>query len=238
MESGYVIAANGVAFGNVHYVIMGCGRVGSTLAMQLANRGHSVAIIDQDAEAFSRLPDDFPGQQVTGLGFDRDVLTKAGIKDAAGFAAVSSGDNSNIISARVVRETFGVSNVVARIYDPERAAIYERFGVPTVPTVSWTTDQVLRRLIPLPARVELHNSTAKLSVYHVQLGEVWLGSSVGALEDAAPARVAFLVRGGEGVIPRWDTVFQEGDEVRLVAHPQDITTVEKILAEGTEEEGE
>lgn len=217
---------------------MGCGRVGASLAVELSNRGHSVSIIDQDSEAFRRLPDSFEGQQVTGVGFDREALEEAGIAEAAGFAAVSSGDNSNIIAARVVRETFGVSNVVARIYDPERAAIYERFGVPTVPTVSWTTDQVIRRLIPLPAQVELRNSTAELSIYHVQLGTLWLGRSVAELENLLPLRVAFLIRGGEGVIPRYDTVLQEGDEVRVVAAPTNIRQIEAALAEGPREESE
>lgn len=214
---------------------MGCGRVGATLAIELSERGHSVSIIDQDSEAFSRLPDDFSGHQVTGVGFDREALEEAGIAEAEGFAAVSSGDNSNIIAARVVRETFGVSNVVARIYDPERAAIYERFGVPTVPTVSWTTDQVMRRLIPLPAQVELRNSTADLSVYHVQVGESWLGRSIGELEDLLPLRVAFLVRGGEGVLPRYDTVIQQGDEVRVAASPTHIRRIEAVLADGPSE---
>ena len=103
---------------------MGCGRVGAALALSLSAIGHSVAIIDQDAEAFRKLPEDFPGQQITGVGFDRDVLARANIDDAAGFAAVSSGDNANIIAARVARETFGLTNVVARVYDPTRAIIY------------------------------------------------------------------------------------------------------------------
>ena len=103
---------------------MGCGRVGSTLASSLSRRGHSVAVVDQDATAFRRLGHDFGGQQVVGVGFDRDTLIEAGIEQAAAFAAVSSGDNSNILSARVARETFGVDNVVARIYDPRRAEVY------------------------------------------------------------------------------------------------------------------
>lgn len=217
---------------------MGCGRVGASLAAELSDRGHSVAIIDQNPAAFSRLPDTFDGQQVTGVGFDREALEQAGIEQAAGFAAVSSGDNSNVIAARVVRETFGVSNVVARIYDPPRAAIYERFGVPTVPTVSWTTDQVLRRLIPLPAQVEMRSSAANLSVYSVQVGLPWLGRSVAELEDHLPLRVAFLVRGGEGVIPRDTTVIQKGDQVRVVASPDSISRIESVLAEGPKEQSE
>ena len=134
--------------GSMHIVIMGCGRVGSTLAHILEDNGHSVAIIDRDPQAFRRLRAGFRGRRVTGVGFDRGVLIDAGIESAAAYVAVSSGDNSNLISARVARETFGVDNVVARIYDPRRAEVYPRLGIPTVATVRWTADQVMRRILP------------------------------------------------------------------------------------------
>jgi trk system potassium uptake protein TrkA len=132
----------------VHVVIMGCGRVGSALARTLEGLGHSVAIIDRDAAAFRRLSADFAGQQITGVGFDRDTLLEAGIDRAHAFAAVSSGDNSNIIAARVARETFGLDNVVARIYDANRRRSTRSSASPTVATVRWTADQVIRRLLP------------------------------------------------------------------------------------------
>src|SRR5260221_3156953 len=116
---------------------MGCGRVGSALAKSLESKGHSVAIIDQDVGAFRRLSADCDGQRVTGVGFDRDTLVEAGIERAEAFAAISSGDNSNIIAARVARETFGIENVVARIYDYGRAEVYQKLGIPTVATVRW-----------------------------------------------------------------------------------------------------
>ena len=127
---------------------MGCGRVGSSLAIELEAAGHSVAIIDQAREAFRRLGPNFKGQTVTGVGFDRDTLLEAGIEKADAFAAVSNGDNSNILAARVARETYGVQNTVARIYDPGRAEIYQRLGIPTVATVIWATDQIMRRIVP------------------------------------------------------------------------------------------
>ncbi|NDF42443.1 MAG: TrkA family potassium uptake protein, partial [Actinobacteria bacterium] len=118
----------------MHIVIMGCGRVGSTLAQDFQSLGHTVSIIDQDREAFRRLGPNFSGTTVTGMGFDRDTLLQAGIEKADAFAAVSNGDNSNILAARVARETYGVKKVVARIYDPARAEIYQRLGIPTVAT--------------------------------------------------------------------------------------------------------
>src|SRR2546430_8570926 len=127
---------------------MGCGRVGSTLAHILEDRGSTVAVVDRDPEAFRRLRPAFKGERVTGIGFDREVLSRAGIERADGFAAVSSGDNSNIIAARVARETFGVPQVAARIYDPRRAEVYERLGLPTVATGRWTAAQMLRKLLP------------------------------------------------------------------------------------------
>ena len=127
---------------------MGCGRVGSLLARSLEERHHTVAVIDSNPDAFRRLGASFSGIRVTGMGFDQDVLDQAGIHRADAFLAVSSGDNSNIIAARVARETFGIENVVARIYDPGRAEVYERLGIPTVATVKWTADQVLRRILP------------------------------------------------------------------------------------------
>src|SRR5215210_1340847 len=134
--------------GSVHVVVVGCGRVGSELAGTLEKSGHTVAVIDKDANAFRRLAPGYAGQRVVGFGFDRDNLVEAGIERAGAVAAVTNGDNSNILVARIARESFGIERVVARIYDPRRAAIYQRLGIPTVATVSWTTDQVLRRLLP------------------------------------------------------------------------------------------
>src|ERR1700753_3166668 len=143
---------------------MGCGRVGSTLALSLEQRGHSVSVIDVDQDAFRRLGADFAGDRITGIGFARDVLVDAGIERADAFAAVSSGDNSNIISARVARETFGVDRVVARIYDGKRAEVYERLGIPTVATVRWTADRMLRQLLPESNTEVWRDPTSSISI--------------------------------------------------------------------------
>jgi len=200
----------------VHVVIMGCGRVGSTLAHNLEDRGHSVAVIDKDATAFRRLPSDFAGTRVTGSGYDRDVLQSAGIEQADAFAAVSSGDNSNIISARLARETFGVSRVAARIYDQRRAEVYERLGIPTVATVRWTADRMLRHLVP-EGHVEIfRDPTSTVSIVEVPLHREWIGRPLQALERAAGTRAAYLMRFGIGTLPTPSTVLQEGDQVFML----------------------
>jgi trk system potassium uptake protein TrkA len=215
----------------VHVVIMGCGRVGSTLAASLEAAEHSVAIVDLAATAFRRLPQDFKGKQVVGVGFDRDTLVEAGIEQASAFAAVSSGDNSNIISARVARETFGVENVVARIYDPRRAEVYSRLGIPTVATVRWTADSILRRMLPDGAHSEWTDPTGHLALCEVAYNIGWVGRSVGQIQSAvAGTRVAFLTRYGEAVLPTRDTALQDGDQMHVLIVRQDIEKIEAILA--------
>src|SRR3954462_11230739 len=161
---------------------MGCGRVGSTIAHSPEHFGHSVAVDDQSAEAFRRLGPDFAGRTVTGVGFDRDTLIEAGIEKAGAFAAVSSGDNSNIISARVARETFGVDNVVARIYDPGRAEVYQRLGIPTVATGRWTADQMMRRLLPHGSEPEWRDPTGTMRLAEVAVDPSWIGHRITELE--------------------------------------------------------
>jgi len=209
---------------------MGCGRTGSTLAQLVEDRGHTVAVVDQNPDAFRRLGTQFEGQRVTGLGFDRDTLLEAGIQDAYAFAAVSSGDNSNILAARVARETFGVSNVVARIYDPGRAEVYQRLGIPTVATVRWTADQMIRRLLPVGGTPEYRDASGTLLITQVRVDLGWVGRRMTAIEQATHGRVAYLTRLGEGIVPGPDTVYQEGDLVHLVLRESDAAAAETLLA--------
>jgi len=218
----------------VHFVIMGCGRVGATLAQSLEGQGHSVAVIDQNPEAFRRLDAEFSGNKVTGLGFDRDTLQQAGIEDAYGFAAVSDGDNSNILAARVVREKYGVDNVVARIYDPHRAEIYQRLGIPTVATVRWTADQVLRRLLPMGATEEHRDSSGHIVLAQVDVHPGWVGRPLRALEEASGARVAYVTRYGDGILPTPATVMQENDTVHVLMRTDESHHVERTLTHAPE----
>ncbi len=208
---------------------MGCGRVGANLAIRLEELGHSVAVIDQNSRAFSRLPDDFSGQQVTGVGFDRQALRQAGIEEAAGFAAVSSGDNSNIISARVVRETFGIENVVARIYDATRAGVYNRLGIDVMAPVPWSTDQVMRHLISHGPHIEHIDSATGTALFYVDLDPSWFGLTVGDIERNTGARAAYITRELELVLPQDGTIVQDGDELRLLAHVSDTDAVQRVL---------
>jgi trk system potassium uptake protein len=191
--------------------------VGSSVADGLSRIGHDVAVIDSDRKAFTRLSPEFTGERVLGLGFDRDVLLSAGIKEADAFAAVSSGDNSNIISARLARETFGVRRVVARIYDAKRAEVYERLGIPTIATVPWTTDRLLHVLTRDAEMTKWRDPTGTVAVAEVALHEDWVGHRASDLEAATGARVAFLIRFGTGVLPEPKTVIQAGDQVYIAA---------------------
>ena len=217
---------------------MGCGRTGSTLAQLVEDRGHTVAVVDQNPDAFRRLGSGFEGQRVTGLGFDRDTLLEAGVQDAYAFAAVSSGDNSNILAARVARETFGVSNVVARIYDPGRAEVYQRLGIPTVATVRWTADQMIRRLLPVGGGPEYRDASGSVVLTQVRVHLGWVGRRMGALERVSHSRVAYLTRLGEGVVPGPDTVYQEGDLVHLMLREDDVPVAEKSLSAAPLEGGD
>jgi trk system potassium uptake protein TrkA len=214
-----------------HFVIMGCGRVGATLAHTLEDAGHSVAIIDQDERAFRRLRSGFTGRKVTGVGFDRDTLKQAGVEEAYAFAAVSSGDNSNILATRVARETFHVSHVVARIYDPGRAEIYQRLGIPTVAAVRWSADQVLRRILPEQHMAgDFREPSGRLVLAEVDLNAGWIGHSLAEIDKAAGIRVAYLTRFGEGLLPEPGTAYQEGDTVHAMLPLERSSEVARILA--------
>lgn len=215
---------------------MGCGRVGSSLTRSLEERGHSTAVIDSNPDAFRRLGPDFTGITVTGMGFDRAVLSRAGIEQADAFAAVSSGDNSNIISARVAREMFGVENVVARIYDPGRASVYERLGIPTVATVPWASDQVLRRILPTASEPSWRDPSGALRLDQGYAPFAWIGHTIGMLEQASGIRVAFITRLGAGTMATESTVIQEGDVIHFFTRDGDLDDALAVLNAGPKDE--
>ena len=215
----------------MHIVILGCGRVGAMLADRLDEDGHSVSIIDQEARAFRRLGSRFAGTTITGVGFDRQTLEDAGINTAHAFAAVSSGDNTNIIAARTARETYGVENVVARIYDPRRAEVYQRLGIPTVATVSWTTGLIMRRLLPQGGEVEFTDASGSILIAEVAYHDRWIGESITVIESRIEARIAFVTRLGTAVVVTEDLVVQQGDLLHIVTRVSRRSQVEDILAQ-------
>ena len=214
----------------MHVVVVGCGRVGAGLARSLEGSGHSVAVVDRRPKAFERLPEGFSGRTVVGVGFDPDRLVSAGIEEAGALAAVTNGDNSNILVARVAKETFGVERVVARIYDPRRAKIYERLGIPTIATVEWATERVLQRISPDRPNAEWIDGSAKVLLIERPVPTAWAGKRLSELDVTAVARVAALTRLGEGMVAAPDTILQDGDIVYVSVDGSSIELFERHLA--------
>ncbi|MFL5735744.1 MAG: potassium channel family protein [Actinomycetota bacterium] len=214
----------------MHVVIMGCGRVGSELTLQLGKAGHNVVIIDKNATAFDRLPPGFDARTIVGLGFDRDVLEEAGIKEADAFIAVSNGDNSNIVSARVALEHYHVPNVIARIYDPQRAEIYQRLNIPTVATTTWGVKQIM--LMLTHPREEIKESLVGGDLFRmrVPVPDHLVGKPVSALSEAGKVLVAGVDRMGSGFIPEPSSTFQQGDIVQLILQKDGLDLLDQLLA--------
>jgi trk system potassium uptake protein TrkA len=219
----------------MHVIVVGCGRVGSEVALNLAATEHDVIVIDRRPESFRRLGDDFKGTTMVGVGFDRDVLTEAGITPHCAVAAVTSGDNSNILIARVARETFGVKHVVARIYDPRRASIYERLGIATVASVTWTSARVLRNLLASDSAPDWIDPSAKFTIVERRVPAAAAGRTVADIEASTAGRVAVLGRFGEASIPPSGTLLQEDDVLHVVIPADSAAQLDEALhlTEGT-----
>ena len=217
----------------MHIVVVGCGRVGSELATGLVRAGHSVAIIDRDRSAFvKRLPEDWSGQAIEGYGFDRDVLDDAGISEADALVAVTSGDNTNILAARIARETYDVKNVVARIYDPHRATLYQRLGIPTVATVSWTTDQVMSKLFPSQTAPEWVDPLGGVRLLQRPVTAKWAGRSAKELSVPEGLSVVAISRDAKTVLVSDDLILQEDDVLYVMSTTDSESSLDEILDSG------
>jgi trk system potassium uptake protein TrkA len=214
----------------VRVVIMGCGRVGILLTQELAKAGHEVAVIDKNASAFDRLPPGFEARTIVGLGFDKDVLEDAGIKDADAFLAVSSGDNSNIVSARVAREHYHVPKVIARIYDPMRADIYERLNIPTVSTTRWGVKQMILMLSHPREEIKEALASGDLIRLRVEVPKHLAGTKIHALNVEGKVLVAGVDRGGTGFIPVASSTFQEGDFAAVIVQKDALELFDEAVA--------
>jgi trk system potassium uptake protein TrkA len=213
---------------------MGCGRVGAELTIQLSQAGHTVAVIDKRAEAFDRLPPTFSAKTVVGVGFDREIQEDAGIREADAFIAVSNGDNSNIVSARVAREHFHVPRVIARINDPRRAEIYERLDIPTVATVRWAAKQI-QYLIFHP-REQMRDTFAggSLMVLTVEAPEHLVGQKIESVSMPGEIEVIGVDRGGGGFMPKTGSTFQAGDVAHFMVHKDAIEKLDVLLEPAAE----
>ena len=213
----------------MHVIVVGCGRVGSGLARALVDEGHTVAIIDRRKQSFRRLPAEWTGERIVGSGFDRDDLERAGAKSADALAAVTSGDNTNILTVRIARESYHIPNVVARIYDPRRAEIYQRLGIPTVATVTWTIDQVHRRLVPENVTDDWTDASGKLSLVYRSLPERWAGRRLAELEEPSQVSLVAVTRAGEPRLDARELVGQEGDVLHLaVTHQGSLVLSDRL----------
>jgi trk system potassium uptake protein TrkA len=218
----------------VHVIVVGCGRVGRELAMALDREGHSVSVMDKDRNAFHELPDGFTGKAILGFGFDREHLEQAGIHEAEAVAAVTNGDNSNILTARIARMTYEVPHVVARIYDPRRAVIYRQLGIATVAAVAWTTDQVLRRLFPEKSLAEWSDASGSLSLVERALPDAWAGRKLTELEEPGAFRLVALTRGGLARLGGPELVGQEGDILHVMVYKEAQAEMEARMTAGPE----
>jgi len=201
------------------------------LAIALDQQEHDVVVLDKDPEAFHRLPNAWGGKTIAGFGFDRDRLIEAGANDADALAAVTSGDNSNILTARIARETFHIPNVVARIYDPRRAEIYQRLGIPTVATVTWTIEQVTRKLFPDNSVSEWSDPTGEISLVERILPDNWCGKKLSLIEQETAARIIALVRGNQSFLGHADLIGQEGDIVYLAVNKISAIALDELFQE-------
>jgi trk system potassium uptake protein len=224
-----VLVQQDARLSGVHVVIMGCGRVGAELTVQLAKAGHTVSIVDKRPEAFDRLPPGFNAKTFVGIGFDREVLEEAGIKDADAFIAVSNGDNSNIVSARIAREHFRVPTVIARIYDPRRAEIYERLDIPTVATVRWAAKQI--QYLLFHGKEQMRDTLAGGSLLHLQVEvpDHLVGKKISSVEADGEVEVIGVDRGGSGFIPKADSTFQDGDVAHFIVQKDAVETFDTLI---------
>ncbi len=214
----------------MHVIVVGCGRVGSDLATNLVDGGHSVAVIDKDKSAFRRLPEQWRGTCIHGLGFEREHLAEADIANAGAVAAVTSGDNSNILTARIARDKYEVPRVVARIYDPRRAVIYQRLGIATVATITWTTDQITRRLFPEGATVEWADATGELLMVERSLPASWAGQRLTKVGFSDRIRVSAVIRAGSPHLIDPDTVGHEGDTLHVMVYKDALDELDEKLS--------
>jgi trk system potassium uptake protein TrkA len=196
-------------------IVVGCGRVGARLSLQMGSEGHDVIVVDKSPMAFKRLGRDFRGRTVTGIGFDRDVLRAAGIERADAFAAVTNGDNSNYIAANVARDTFQVPIVIARIYDPQREAIYRELGIRTISSTSWAVNTIKRIITGTELHVSAQFGSGEVEITEVPISGRLVGRYVRDLAVPGEIVPVAIVRRGRAFLPTPGVPFEDGDVVHV-----------------------
>lgn len=201
-------------------IVVGCGRMGAEVALALARGGREVTVVDRERRAFARLGKAFAGRTVEGVGFDRDVLVRAGAEASDALAALTSGDNANIVTARIARTLFRVPKVVARVYDPRRAEVYTRLGLRTVSTTAWGVSRVQQLLVHGELNVIRSIGAGGLAIVEHEVPGHWVGSDVGHVSVPGEICVTAILRGESALLPARETRFQEGDLVviAVMAH--------------------
>jgi trk system potassium uptake protein TrkA len=201
----------------VHVIIAGCGRVGSQLATSLADDGHDVVIVDKDAGAFRRLGESFKGTTLKGIVFDKDTLETARVRKAKAFIAVTSGDNSNIVAARTAKERYGVDRVIARIYDPARAEIFERLGITVIASARWTAETIIRELSPPDERVEttIGPGIGDVLLYTMRAPATCHGVPYERVQLPGRSVLAAITRAGNTTVPAGAGLLEAGDLLHL-----------------------
>lgn len=191
-------------------IVIGCGQMGSGLAQLLSLRGHAVTVIDKDAAAFGRLGPAFSGQTIVGIGFDREVLLKAGIERADGLASVTDSDEANFVVARVAREQFRVPRVVARVVEPHKAEIYRRLGLQTISTTTWGVNRIAN-LLSYAEFNDLLDLGSDVELVEIEVGPGLAGRTVYNVTIPGEAHVVAINRGGQTFLPTSGATFQAGD---------------------------
>jgi trk system potassium uptake protein TrkA len=210
-------------------IIMGCGRVGEQLAVLMSEEGHEIAVIDYDASALARLGPNFKGRRVRGVGFDRDVLLRAGIEEADGFAAMSSSDNANAVAARIARHIFHVPHVVARLFEPERAEVYTRLGLVTISSTSWGAERTRELLTHAELDAVRSFGGGEVQLLELEVPSRLVGHSVRDLSVPGEVSVIALTRNDKALLPLLGTVFRTGDVLHLAVSAAAMSRVETLL---------
>jgi trk system potassium uptake protein len=213
-------------------IIMGCGRVGEQLAQLMSEEGHDVAVIDYDATALARLGPDFKGRRVKGIGFDREVLLRAGIEDADGFAAMSSSDNANVVAARIARTLFHVPRVVARLFEPERAEVYKRLGLVTISSTTWGAERTRELLTHAELDAVRSFGAGEVQLLEIEIPERLVGHSVRDLSVPSEVTVIAITRDGKALLPLLGTTFRAGDVIHMAVLSDAMARVERLLGIG------